>query len=74
MKVLPRYVDRTYSVLLIGKSVLYLAAGLFLVVFAGTLAYAWIDSILLIFPACIGAKGVSLILQALQPFAGRQSQ
>jgi hypothetical protein len=73
MKALPRYIDRTYSALLIGKSVCYLAAGLFLLVIAGSLAYAWIDSALLIIPIFIGAEGVSLVLQALQPFAGQRA-
>jgi hypothetical protein len=72
MKVLSRYVDKTYSVLLIGKSALYLAGGLFLLAIAAMLAWAWIDSILLIIPALIGAKGGSLVLQALQPFAGKR--
>jgi hypothetical protein len=72
MKVFLRYVDRTYSVLLFGRSLFYLAAGLFLLVIAGSLAYAWIDSILLVIPALIAWEGSSLLLQALQPFAGKR--
>jgi hypothetical protein len=75
MKALPRYIDKAHSALLIGRSVFYLAAGLFLLLIAGTLAYALIDSavVLLFIPACIGAKGGSLVLQALQPFSGQRA-
>jgi hypothetical protein len=74
VKTLSRLVNTTYFVLLGGRAALYLIGGLFLLVVAGCLGFAWIDGWLVVIPIFIGAKGCLLVMQALEPFAGKRPQ
>jgi hypothetical protein len=73
LKTLSRVADATYLIFLSAKSAAYLAAGALLLGFAGCLAYTLSDPwLLLVFPALFGGKGISLVMRALEPFAGRR--
>lgn len=71
MKPLLRLVDMTRLVLQSARSALDLAGGAFFLLLAGWLGYSMRNTgLLLIIPAMIGGKGASLVLRALEPFAG----
>jgi hypothetical protein len=73
MKSLSRFADRTFLALQCGRSALFLAGGAPLLLLAGWLTYVLMDAgLFLIIPAMIGWKGSTLVLQALEPFAGKQ--
>jgi hypothetical protein len=75
MKSLSRLADRTFLALQCGRSALYLAGGVLLLLLAGWLAYILMDAgLFLIIPAMIGWKGSTLVLRALEPFAGKQAR
>jgi hypothetical protein len=73
MKSLTRFADKTFLALQCGRSALYLAGAALLLLLAGWLAYVLMDdAVFLVIPALIGWKGSSLVLRALEPFAGKQ--
>jgi hypothetical protein len=58
-----------------GRSAIYLAGGGLLLLVAGWLAYILMDAgLFLIIPAMIGWRGSTLVLRALEPFAGKQAR
>lgn len=75
MKSLTRLVDTTRLVMQSFRSGLDLAGAAFFLLLAGWLGYIMRNTgLLLIIPAMIGGKGASLVLRALEPFAGKQSR
>jgi hypothetical protein len=75
MKSLTGLVDTTRLVMQSFRSGLDLAGAAFFLLLAAWLGYIMRNTgLLLIIPAMIGGKGASLVLRALEPFAGKQSR
>jgi hypothetical protein len=73
MRALTRLITVVYYILLGGKALVLLSAGLLFLLFAGLLVQIC-DGYLLIAPIIVGGSGILWIMQALEPFAGKRPQ